>query len=614
MVRLPEPAELAVLLFRADWTTLSLSATLRHEADGALRARLLGEQAARRQPRPLIERPSWWPFGWPEPGQDQHPGGDPSPPAADGDDDEVDEEEPAASGPARVLIAPGGRYRVEYAGAAPSLCDGEWAYEVGAGRATRSAAAGPPGPLAHLLCPGRLLPTSDFRATGVVEPGGRTAYQVTVSARPGARDSGSLAGELYDELLLVVDAGLGILLRYEERAGGQQLSLMELADLVPDPPEGAAPDRFRPPRGMPVTAEPPLCGAGVTLPGLPGQAARAAAGLVSSALGFAIRHAPHGRVPAADVEPMPGPATPASWQPVSDELVNLLHRTGLPGQDFTAEMHQWIDGAAAMAGLAQLRDELPPMFAGIFGADAVWDAAGERVQKIAHEAVRLQVAPGGRYRIDRIDRTGDGGRAWRTMACDGERVWKVYRDRTATGPAEPLPHPYPSLIDPAWSLDPFVLTAGGQTAVAGRRGILVRAGHRTAGLSWRALGRIPQPVLAAPLLLGGGHTDLVVDPELGIVLRMTTCAGDQVVACYELRNISAGTDPAAFTVEVAPGTRTVRTGVLNEAGLASPATAVKTAAGLGLAGVAALAGWVQKRPSQPQPPPDRPGGHPDRYG
>lgn len=59
MPPLPGPAELAALLFRADWRALSLSATLHHESDRALRIRLISERAARHQPRPLIERPSW---------------------------------------------------------------------------------------------------------------------------------------------------------------------------------------------------------------------------------------------------------------------------------------------------------------------------------------------------------------------------------------------------------------------------------------------------------------------------------------------------------------------------------------------------------------------------
>ena len=65
-------------------------------------------------------------------------------------------------------------------------------------------------------------------------------------------------------------------------------------------------------------------------------------------------------------------------------------------------------------------------------------------------------------------------------------------------------------------------------------------------------------------------------------------------------------------MEVPPGTRTVRAGALNEAGLTPPVTAVKAATGLGAAGLAALAGWVQERPSQP--PAGEPGGGPDRYG
>lgn len=621
MARLPETAELVALLYRADWTTLSLSATVRQQSDRALQMRLSHERAARIGRWPPFGRPSWWPFPWP--GEDDDPAGrEPWPaPADDGDDDGGDGGEgPRGESQTRILIAPGGRYRLSDPGGEPPLwlCDGEWVYGVSEGRAERSPADGRHGG-PGLLRPGRLLPAHDFTVTGTVQAGGRTAYRVTARPRPGLDPSAARLGELHDELLLLVDASLGILLRSEERAGGEQLSLDELADLVLDPPEAADPAQFRPPAGMPVTDAAPLFGAGVTLPGLPGQAARAAAGLVSSALGFAIRHAPLRSPPSAGGEAMPAPAIPVSWQPVSDEQVNLLHRTGLPAPDLTAEVHQWTDGRVAIAAMAQFRAALPPAFAGAFGPDAVWDAWADRMPDVTREVLRLQVAPGGRFRLDRA---GGDSQSWRTFACDGGQVRRVYRDRIATGPAGTLagalPNPYPSLLDPAWSLDAFVLTTGGHMEIAGRRGILLRARHQGAGWEQAAragaarFGRLlVHPSHAVPPVLPGqGDTELVVDAGLGIVLRMLTLVDGQVAACYELRDVSAGTDPEAFSVEVPPGTRTVRAGALNEMGTLTPVTAVKTAAGLGAMGLSALAGWVQKRPSQP--PPGEPGGGPDR--
>ena len=77
------------------------------------------------------------------------------------------------------------------------------------------------------------------------------------------------------------------------------------------------------------------------------------------------------------------------------------------------------------------------------------------------------------------------------------------------------------------------------------------------------------------------------------MLRVQSFAGGRPLMCYELRELVPGIpDPRVF--EIPAGAR--RSGPLEGFGLLSPANAVKGAAGLGVAGAAALAGWLQKRP------------------
>lgn len=180
------------------------------------------------------------------------------------------------------------------------------------------------------------------------------------------------------------------------------------------------------------------------------------------------------------------------------------------------------------------------------------------------------------------------------MACDGERLWKVYPNRVAAGPAEVLPREFASIVDRVDLLSGWELSAAGEVEVAGRRGYLVVVGGE-APREGRLTG---MPALHWP----NGHVEIVIDAELGIALREATYDGDDVASLTELQNVSAQVDPGAFQVEVAPGTRTVGAGPLSDLDLPGPVKAAKAAVGLGVAGaavgLAALSGWLQKRPAE----------------
>ncbi len=270
------------LLYRADWTRLSLSAGVRSERDGDLAVRRL------RAMRPPGFRPGPAMRVRPDPG-----GG---PPIME----DVPEEERGGYhyGQAELLIAPGGRYRLEHRDETGRIYGSDgvrgWTW-------WRPALAPPPSlqidigeepPLPELLRPSDLLSGFTLDVRGPVTAGGRHA--VAVTATPRCDDIGSrlsLRDHLYDRIEVIVDAELGILLRREETFEGQRLTLTELAVVMPSPPEAADPTRFAPPPGSHISQ-----GLGESLRqtfGGPGwQTAKDVAGLAAGGLGALIRISP----------------------------------------------------------------------------------------------------------------------------------------------------------------------------------------------------------------------------------------------------------------------------------------------------------------------------------
>ena len=321
-------------------------------------------------------------------------------------------------------------------------------------------------------------------------------------------------------------------------------------------------------------------------------------------LTFAIRHAGghHDPDPAPDAAepPMPEPGRPpgaGGATPPGDDLVNLLHRTGLPPQRFAAGVRKWTNTGRVFCGVAERRATLPRSLSGIFGPDGLWEAMADRQHlqsaQVKFQTARLRLAMPGSYRIDFL--AGDWQQ--RVSACDGERHWTAFPNRVVSQPAEPLWDEWARLADPAWLLGSgWQLTAGGAEDVGGRRGwrIWADAGSRHAGPAWLS------GVAGATELFR--QAALTVDAELGIVLRLSYLVDGRPAICLELHDISvppAG-DPGDFRIQIPPGTRVVEgSGPLALLDIPAPLHAAWTAGKAGVAGASAVAGWLQQRMGNP---------------
>src|SRR5580704_2329772 len=511
--------EVIGLLYRANWTGLSLSAELRSETD--------------REPLPRLSRElrSRWFRAWP--GQRQDNG--------------------RYAGRGALLIGPGGRWRLECSvpglgaeGEAAEGNDGErgWSWrppEVGGppGLPVKVGVAYPPPP--ELFCPSGLLGGFTLEVLRPVTVAGRDAIAVAATPRRDVLGSGS-AERSYDRIEVAVDAEIGILLRRIETSGGELVTLTELTDVTMNPPEAADPARFAPPPGS-HRAETQ----GATFSG-PGWAA---ADLAAGGLGALIRYAPQllghgaaGEQPEAMPSPDPAPLEPADGSPPPDEVLDLLYRSGEP-RDLGATARQWLDLFAMAA-------PLPEGFraAGRGGLGDLLDAV-TRGSNVARTEARLRVSGPDRYRLDfssrrrRVDFT--------TIACDGERRWRVYPDGTMVGPAAPLRDNIAFLADSCWLLRRR-LSGGAELTYRGRP---ARQLHVTPSPGDAEVAPGPLMTFTTDTIVDA-PTEAIVDAETGCLLRLISYAGDTLAIWSELDDISTEpADPDEFRVHIPPGTRVV---------------------------------------------------------
>jgi hypothetical protein len=487
-----------------------------------------------------------------------------------------------------LLTAPGGRYRIESSDGLLELCDGEHSWYVSDGVAHREPESRPGSDFHGLLTPQWLIASYDLQAIGTEAAGDRAAIRVTGTPRTAStRRRGYY--HLLDRVEVLIDAELGIVLRSRQVFDGQTSESAELRDLIINPPEAGMSGMFALPPGVPVDEEEepfadfqPPSGAGW-------QVAGAAAGAAANALGFAVRHAPRRKSgwPTDDEEPdMPGDAvlTPEDWkqrQPPDDRTVNLLHRTGLPAVALTADVHEWIDVLPWVQNFNQLQGKMPAFLDGIFGPDAVWDALAERAAEDGrrHRVARLAVQNPGHYRLDHL--SGDWNKRYKAIACDGEHTTKLFGDRVTTGPVKPLDAKFASLLDPAWLLNGWRLSAIGSASIAGRNGIRIRA------------------VAAGSATNGADNLvtrDIVVDAKLGILLRNITYVNAHPATCTELRDLCPLDEKTTFRIAPGPGMRSVTESgsSLADLNLPRPAEAAAAAATIAAAGAVAVTGWLDK--------------------
>ena len=514
--------ELVGLLQRADWTKLSLAATVSRRFN-----RVLRDEQLRSMPSP-----PWMP-PWAR---------------AMMDPDDI----PMRLGDqvtGSLIVAPGCRFREELTDengdTATSGCDGDRAWVMNPRLArTEAVAAGRHGesgwrvyaggsarpPFDRLLSPSWVLAGSGLRIEAAVIVAGREAWHVV--AVPRARPSGPLGPQRYD---LIVDAELGILLRCETFVRGLPLSLEELDAVRVKVPEvadeslfAAPPDALKDVRDL----------AGEVMP----RGLATAAGLAADTLGFAIRHGPGARRPAVDGgEPMPQDADDVSredWPPVSDRIAYLLYRASAAERDIAAELHEWVSVEGFAEGLRRGGRKLGQGGVGRL-ADAISDKA---VPGTTHHVARfILTADEVRYRLDWVVGAPRGKPV--TESCDGQTSWRVYSDRTLTGPARPAPSRIVNLVQPSWLLE-WRLSDGGEEIVDGRRGYRLRA-TRITGVTLRSPALIYDEAVA------------VVDAELGVVTRLTSYAGGRPTERRELRDVRvpASMNPEDFRVRTPPGVR-----------------------------------------------------------
>ena len=446
-----------------------------------------------------------------------------------------------------LLIAPGRRYR-EQGESYLSGCDGDrsWlAVQDDDGGWSVETVGGPESPPApRLLRPSWLLTGFTLEPGGPASVSGRDALRVVATPRLSIGDWPMAGRRRLDRVEVTVDAELGILLRCEEFIDGKPLRVTELADVRVGPTPIGNGAQFRPPGGWASVDDsvPP------STPNGPGwEVTKLVAGLAAGGLGALIKSSPFRPFETATREEaeaeMPssdGPG-PADGPPASDEVLRLLHSSPdrwSPG--ITATLHQWHDVAAMLARIPDGARRV-----GFGGLGSLIDAAGERIATV-HTVLRLRLGGSGQYRIEPLvypERTGrprrPGGYWPETVICDGERRWRIGEDKVTTGPATALPPELANLFDASWLLE-YQLTGGAEIVTGGRRGYRLDVAF---GSPWA---RLSYP------------GEVVVDTELGILLRCITFSGSQPVTRYELRDVVTGpSGPDDFRPDIPAGMRVV---------------------------------------------------------
>ena len=580
--------ELVGLLYRADWTRLSLTGTVR--GSGQFPATSPGER--------------WWPASF---GEGLRPGSfslpdPPSPPPdwmATADRSETE---------STLTLAPGKRYRLATEDGSRVLgCDGErvwqWLADVPPGeRVTFERKPQPPVP--GLLAPAWLLLDYRLSVEGETTVAGRAGIVVTGTARSARlRGPSGLTALPYDlvphpeRVSAVIDRELGIVLRRELGYADGTVKVTEFLDLEVG---GAVdPSVFSPAAGGFFGDRP----AGERRPGddVGLEALKMVAGLAAGGLGAAIKYAPKRHVdPFAtatsedpddvmpDDEPLPawavgqaadgtarrlparrggrgrgggggaeadGEASEADGRTaVSDEVLNLLYRGGLEPTPFSARLCEWTDGEVVGGTMLGAVPESARR-AGFGGVGFLVDTIltlEDSPRRISHEVYSVRVGGWDRFRIDRVFRTpparspriqvGKRRRDAVTVACDGQRTFRVFEDEVLAGPASTLDqgwHGYLSqLVDGSWLLG-CRLSGGEAVEVDGRTGYRVIATIGAGPVTGAASSWLPGWWLPAVA---------VVDASSGRLLRLTRYSGGKAATRQELRSVSdGGPDDFGFT-------------------------------------------------------------------
>jgi hypothetical protein len=563
------------LLYRADWTRLALTGTVRG-GDTGLDTIVIETDDASGSERSWSTGPFGPPFGPPSaPPFAPFP---PFPRSSDDPDTDTDTER-------TLIVAPGKRYREETTdGGYASGCDGErvwqWYDHLRPGISLRFDDRPRP-PVPVLLAPSWLLTGYELTIEGEESVSGRAGLRVLAVRRerggygpPIGRISGIMPVpsrllapvETWDEVRAVVDVELGLLLRCWRRRGTGPAEVNEFRSLAVGGGADDDPARFSAPEGS-------VSGVGrerddVRWRVFAREAGKTVGGMAAGGIGAVIRAGstthedPFARATAEESDPeaeMPGgdPAPPERADPagatVHDEVLQLLYRTGTGAPRIAATLHEWFDFGALLEAVPESARRTG--FGGVgFLLDSILGRARDDGTDGAHEVRRLRIGGWDRYRIDvtRPSRWGARGRErWQTIAGDGTRTWKVYTDRVVARPAGPLPGEIADLLDASWLLACELSDGQEVTVDGGRRGFRVVVRKPEARPSGIELFLDPGTA-GGPLEMWGQlffPAVAVVDAESGRLLRLTRYQGGRAVLRQELRDVAdvAAADDFGFT-------------------------------------------------------------------
>jgi hypothetical protein len=433
-----------------------------------------------------------------------------------------------------VMVAPGKRYRYQTAHRLTG-CDGLRVWEMPGDESFGDGVtwiSGPEPPMPRMLCPEWLLANSRLEVRGRVQACGRDAIDAVMTRRPGVRRPITPYQPTRGPVEVLVDAELGILLRVAEsgRDGTREVTEMLSVDVSPAADETL----FAPPPGSRIAESYSEAFSGG---GPAWWAVKTAAGVAAGGLGALIRYSPLRRtqspgtadaeasIPAEDPAPERTADGMPSGPPPGDELLALLHAGGR--DEFTATLHHWMD-------IGAMASQVPPgaRQAGFGGVGLLMDAVSQRPGAVRVVST-VRIAGAERFQVDHARQPRNGPK---TIACDGNRCWKVYDREVTVGPAEPPPHYLVNLADPSWLLR-CGLAGGTPVTAGGRPGYRVAVTKGPAGM----LSTMIYPAAVA-----------VVDAESGVIQRLTYYIGSRAVERFELHDV-AETPGDDFTVDIPAG-------------------------------------------------------------
>lgn len=395
-----------------------------------------------------------------------------------------------------LWLAPGGRFRAEFTDdegdSIVEVCDGESAWIGRDGELDAMGASAAPIPFAELLNPAWVLAAYQLEITGGCEHAGRVGYSVTGTERA-ARKTGKAGPRPAGQIAAVVDAELGILLRYDKSGPGARTESAEFTRLEVRAAETAIPALFSRPEQAPLSS----------------------------------------------MNPVATPVGPGSGAPIGSDIVGLLYAGGLQERQFSAVLHEWADTDAIAARMRAEAAGHGKVVGGLveFAADQTANA---------DLTARLQMAIPGRYRIDSL--TGIVEPA--CMVSDGQHDWQVLSDRVIAGASPRFLTGVSRVIDLAWLLDGYLLADCGTITTGERDGLVLEArpDRDGGGVGRGIMSRVVFPY---------DKLVVVVDKQLAVAAHIACSWHGQLIYIADLADLSEHVDPACFHFEPPSGSRIV---------------------------------------------------------